>query len=236
MIRKGYKTDRDLLFTITGQSNARGENTGTQYSIHLTKQMSRVYIWTGSRFEQLHYLVNNNGGNHGAELNIGYLASKLTSGNVYIVKNATGGTNLAVDWADGSMLWNNFVTAQNDAVNWLTAEGSDFNYIGNWWNQGEADANNAGFAADYRVNLTGLVNRFKRDCISINEGWQFVTVRLSDKIAPVYANLALVQEAQEEWKHVKINDLDLSFDGIHFLSDAQNEMGRRFINKVINSI
>lgn len=234
MISTGYKTSDHLFFTISGQSDAVGTNTGTQYSPHLIKAMIRVFIWTGIKYENLEYLVNNQGNTHAAELNLGYIASHLTSGNVYIMKKGQGGTSLAVDWADGSALWNDFVSDQNDAYNWLIADSKKVRYIGNWWNQGQNDANDLGFSNDYRDNLTGLVNRFKRDCVGIAEGWQFVTVRLSSKLQ--YPYLATVREAQEEWKYVNVDDLDISSDGVHFISDAQNVMGERFLAKCINSI
>ena len=108
----------------------------------------------------------------------------------------------------------------------------DYNILDEFfiWYQGEQDANSEAQANAYSANLAGLDNRFERDCLAYTSFFNFITVRISNLIAPVY--VPTVRAAQEQYNFVNVDDLELGDDGLHFVSAAQNTMAERFFAKI----
>lgn len=227
----------NLLFVIAGQSNAVGWQTGAPAETYLNEPIPRTYIFNGSAFGQLQYGINNEGnGGHGIELNLGYLASQLTTGNIYIVKYAMGGTALGdesgtvLDWSETGILYQNLVDKFNGAISNLQSNSIDYQFKGFWWNQGERDANDDTLYSEYENNLANLETRI-RSQFNGNALQNFVTVRLSSQISRAY--LSEIRAAQETKTFVNVDDLQLQGDNIHHTSYSQNIIAERFLNKVI---
>lgn len=228
----------NLLFVIAGQSNAVGWETGAPSEQELNDVIPRTKIWTGSFWGNLQYGVNNEGQNgHGIELQLGYLASQLTTGDIYIVKLAQGSTALGdesgttADWSTTGTLFPALVTKFNNAVNNLTSNSIEYEFRGFWWNQGERDANDASLYSLYETNLNNLESRIRNEFNNVPPYMKFVTVRLSSQITRTY--LTEVRTAQETKTFVDVDDLALQGDNIHHTSASQNVMAQRFLNKVI---
>lgn len=81
---------------------------------------------------------------------VGIVEPKLGAQGALVIKSATGGTSLAVDWVPGGALFN----AAVQALYATTAQEI-------WWVQGEDDAGNGIYAAAYEANLTALIAAFR---------------------------------------------------------------------------
>lgn len=236
-IARKPRTD-NLLFTINGQSNAKGFETGPPSQSRLNGVIPRVLIWTGSSFDPLEYGVNNEGQNgHGIELNLGYLASKITTGNIYIVKHASNSSALGDeaatqnDWSPTGDLFPQFVTKFNDATTHLMSNSISYNFIANWWDQGERDSNDAALYNSYGVNLNNLETRIRTELNNVPTSMRFITVRLSSQITRTF--LDEVRRFQMDKVFVNNDDLVLQGDNIHHTSESQNIMAARFLLKAI---
>lgn len=226
----------NLVFVIAGQSNAVGWETGAPSEAYLNDPIPRTKIWNGTFWSDLQYGVNNEGQNgHGIELNLGYLASQLTTGGVYIIKLAQGSTALGdeagttADWSTTGVLFPNLVAKYNTAIANLTANEIDYNFKGFWWNQGERDANDILLYQDYAVNLANLETRVRTQFTNGATLKNFITVRLSSQITRTY--LSEIRAAQETKNFINTDDLALQGDNIHHTSASQNIMAQRFIDK-----
>lgn len=223
----------NILVNIFGQSNAGGWLTGAPSESYLNDPIPRTFIWGGTEFAQLEYGVNNqaNAG-HGIELNLGYLLSQFTTGNIFIVKHSYPGSPIANDgtdfnWSTGGTQFSEAITKQTNAVAWLSNLGISYNYRGLWWNQGEADADVEAYANAYLTNLNDLITRFEAS-ISDFIASKFVTVRVSSGTTLPY--LSQIRTAQETKTYVNNDDLGLQADDLHSTSAAQNIMAQRFFD------
>lgn len=224
------------VYRIRGQSNAVGSYTGSPSESYLLTPIQNVFIWSGTTWDILEYSVNNKGYrgvDHGIELMLGYLLQQKYKEDIYIVKNARGGSSLAVDWAENGADYLQSVTDYNNAINNLISSGKNPTLISDYWNHGEADAANQTYSNSYQTNLQALINRSK-----INNS-KFIITRLSsllDGFSSTYPYREIVRTAQETICPDYINQDDLHFTTInsteHFDSESQNILATRFFNKL----
>lgn len=243
----------NILIFIAGQSNALGSTGNTLPSErHLNQYIPDTYMWTGSvgqeQFERLVVDKTNisNTRSHGAELNLGYLLSSVTNGNIYLVKVAKGGTGFQDNrWNPGDDLYNDLEVAANQAVAHLNDSGVNFTYGGLYWNQGEKDSNGTQQdAEDYDTNLTNFINSIRTD-ISGSSNIEFMFTRLgttfinrpaTDYGDIVRANQELVNSTVSNTTIINTDDLPLRDDDTHYNNDGQNILGQRVATIVENNL
>lgn len=143
-------TPGDFRIHIRGQSNAVGYgaladlsasplNADTGLAAYAAAPFSRVYIWTGSAYQQLNMGTNNAGNSatqFGPEFGLAVRwMRETTSGNLYIHKHASGGSSITnfipAHWSFAT--YSAEVTTANGIL------GSTPTPAGFLWVQGEAD-------------------------------------------------------------------------------------------------
>ena len=225
----------NLFFTINGQSNAVGWETGAPSEAYLLGVIPRVFIWTGASFDPLEYGVNNEGElGHGIELKLGYLASKITTGNIYIVKHARGSSALSPwtpsnDWSPSGDLFGQFVTKFNNATNFLTTNSISYEYVSNFWNQGEQDANEVSLYHKYGDALNNLEIRMRSELNNVPDSMRFIVCRITSKTSFPY--LQEVRDFLMNKEYIQADDLTLIGGVVHYDSEGQNVLADRFFNK-----
>jgi hypothetical protein len=183
----------------------------------------------------------------GPELGLGRKFFAKTGFGLTIVKAAFGGTSLAADWA---------VTANNRLVPPLIARvkkilaadaitGKVDLFGGFVWFQGEADALNAKYAAQYQANLGTFVDELRSQLhfstttptVILEESLaQFIAVRSSagqcDQCSQLRVNDDLVRSADEAFVAAHANSclldskgLARTSNGVHLLNMAETALG-----------
>ncbi len=145
-----------------------------------------------------------------------------------ISKCSVRGASLAVDLALNSSFDTQCVARRATAATQLGGY-----MAGCLWIQGEADANNSGFAAAYYTNL---YNRIVRDRQLHGDGFWYVINRMNTRnLGPYQDN---VRDAEDRiaatLPRVRIFECsDLPLSGAHFTSDSMVTLGTRFANEVL---
>ncbi|MBN1394552.1 MAG: hypothetical protein JW959_05985 [Pirellulales bacterium] len=176
----------------------------------------------------------------GPEVTFGYRLNELfPDDDIYLVKYAVSGANLAVDWnPGGGTCYNTFKSTVNAALQNLSNNGRDPVVAGMIWMQGESDAHNSTYAPLYGTNLASLINTVRSD-FSAPE-MQFVVGRITNVYAwGTEADMALVRTAQEavpgivgDASWINTDDLQVVYTG-HYGTEGQVNLGIRFANEFI---
>lgn len=170
------------------------------------------------------------------------LLTNYPSDEIRMVQIANSATSLAVEWLPTSgTMYTNWLTTYRPALRLLLAEGRNIASITFLWIQGENDATNATYAANYETNLTSFMSDFRTkvqaqlDLYSVTTPIKVVISKLSDQTTFTYKND--VRTAQENWVALnttlnKIVNTDNATDfpmeagKVHFLPNGMTEIGR----------
>jgi hypothetical protein len=237
----------NVLLLIAGQSNAKGSTGGVPSESYLNDPIPSTYIWTGSSFDQLEINVNNESStnSHGIELNFGYLSQLSRNGNVYIVKEADGGTGFVDNqWNPGDPLYNDLVTQANAAIADLNSTNTQFHFAGIYWNQGEKETSTNGTYDIYASLLGTMVSNLRSD-ITGASNMRFMFTRLGTYYTTrtnagnaTQLLRAVEVRAQQELADTQISnsfminqdDLTDRGDQVHADSASQNILASRVFN------
>jgi hypothetical protein len=175
-------------------------------------------------------------GGFGPEISAGaHLTAFAQYALVAEVKFAASGANLANQWnpdTPGSY-YNQLLARVQAATQSLQAEhpGDDVTIAGFFWMQGEADAQNAGFAAAYEANLNHFIDRVRADygdpdlpfIVGRIRYWPYVYA------AQVRAAQANVAAAKPGVGLVNTDSLPMNADDyVHFTSAGAYQLGTLF--------
>jgi len=181
----------------------------------------------------------------GPEVSFGYRLHQLQpSDNIYLVKLGLSNADLAVDWrTDGTgAVYNVFKARVDAALDNLNKAHLDPKIAGMIWMQGESDALNAEYAANYQANLQTFIGKVRTDFSAPDMPFVIGRILAFYDTTPAGGN-ALVRTAQEtiptlpDIKHVTYidtDDLELAYGG-HYGTDGQIKLGERFANKLVQT-
>lgn len=199
-------------YLIAGQSNSTGSRI-TSFNGDVTGfQSSRTKMYTySSDFEDfvnpisdsrdITYPVFTTTGNGlsfcGAEAFADYVGN-LSPNQVGLIPASLGGSDLHTDWArnnsdpfDTTTLYGGMITRVKEVVD------AGENVAGVYWQQGEADAADSRTQAQYKADLTALINNFRTDT-GLSIPWS-IGVISDDLPSGTYPNRADIQAAQREF-------------------------------------
>lgn len=219
------------VYLVAGQSNAVGFGVESQLPSYISpgQTLSNVKYW-GNGYSAWSDMVagNTNASRYfGYELPLGYLTHPS-----YIIKYASGGTNLHTQWdPDGAnnSIYDAWLTTVTNALNALTVP---YQIVGMAWMQGESDSN-TGNASNYETNLTEFIS-------SVRTAVGFPKLRFG--IGKIYAPngnqtyINIIRSAQQSVADaddniftIETNDLSLH-DNIHYDGTSLITMAERFIS------
>ncbi len=178
----------------------------------------------------------------GPEVSFGYrLHERYPDDDIYLVKLGLTDQSLAVGWnPDGTgTVYNVFKARVKAAVENLRHDGHDPEIAGMVWMQGESDALNATYAANYQSNLETFIKTVRNEFDAPN--MPFVIGRILNyyDTNPAGSN-ALVRKAHEtiptlpdmsRVAYVNTDDLQCAYGG-HYGTQGQINLGIRFANAI----
>lgn len=232
--------DDTPVFLIAGQSNAVGWDTGAPADQYLNDAITGCQIYTGSAWQTLEFGVNNEGngaGNHGIELNLGYLATQYYNNTSRIIKLGDGATYLAQkagdDWNMGSVgeLYDDLITKVTNGVAGI----GTYRYKGLIWIQGESDGLNATDANAYETNLTAFINALRTD---LDYQIPVVLIKVNSGLVEYYPYIATVRTAMDNvattlQKVFTVDTQDAAYTGtVHYTSAYFNTMADTCFNLI----
>jgi len=168
------------VFLVAGQSNAEGADT---HAAEIDNYPPFVGAGAPQSKAKIWYELGGPGGStsggwipmqpatqsniFGPELTFARKVTLETGARVAIVKSASGGTNLAVDWDPGNpagqQMYQRTLTLLQNALADLTSQGIPWRLEGVLWQQGENDMLDSVFVAQYGARLTALMARLRTD-------------------------------------------------------------------------
>ena len=253
------------VFLLAGQSNMVGVGGADYGDVPIPPPydvpQTSVHIWNntiydgntyGNGWAELQQGFGYGSGSFGPEVTFGYTLDHtiLPADDIYLVKYALGGTHLSsaynewnvnVNGGAGGALYKGFKSYVNGAMQNLTNAGRSPTIAGMIWMQGESDANNATYAAEYAANLTDFINRVRSDFAVPN--MPFVVGRITthyDTSPP--GGAAAVRAAQmtvpgkvghASW--INTDDLQQNpTEPWHYGTQGQIDLGKRFANRLVH--
>jgi len=196
-------TPGDYRIHIRGQSNAVGYgaladlsssplNADAGLSAYAAAPFARVYIWTGSAYQQLNMGTNNGGKSathFGPEFGIAVRwMRETTGGNLYIHKHASGGSSITV-WIPAYWTFAVYSAEVTTADGIL---GSTPTPAGFLWVQGESDA--AQTQGWYQTHLESILTGLQTDGL-INSGSKRILLNMHPSTATYGAGVAAAKTA-----------------------------------------
>ncbi len=189
----------------------------------------------------------------GPEIGIAeYLSEAFPGETFYIIKSATGGTDLYDRWnptrkADNN-LYHNMVGFVGDSLKKLEEEGLTPEIIAFCWMQGESDSGIVGKRNQYEYLFTRLISDFKKTFAEyLPETGMSVIQPGITSVWNSYADLNAIKSGMakrsNKWYYFETTDLktgtDPNSDPYHYVADDMIILGRRFgeyIQKVIGTL
>ncbi|MFT7670116.1 MAG: hypothetical protein ACI8X5_002823 [Planctomycetota bacterium] len=167
------------VFLVAGQSNAEGADTHAseidQYPPFMGAGSPQpgAFVW----YELGPSAYSSNGWIpmqpatqtkiFGPELAFARKVRAETGSRIAIIKSASGGTNLAVDWdpgnPNGQGMYERTLTLMQTALTDLTNSGANWELEGVIWQQGENDMLDSNFVLEYEARLAALIDNFRSD-------------------------------------------------------------------------
>jgi hypothetical protein len=173
----------------------------------------------------------------GPEVTFGYRLNQLfPDDDIYLVKYAESGSNLAVQWKpDGTgAVYNAFKSMVNAALQNLNNAHLNPEVVGMIWMQGESDANKHEYAVNYAANLKALINKVRLD---FGADMRFVIGRIDDWPWGAAADCELVRAAQQTVAEADSNAAWFDTDNLqrvytgHYGTQGQTDLGILFANQ-----
>ena len=155
-----------------------------------------------------------------------------THGETYLVKCATGATDLANDWAEdattGYVLYSRMKAWLENRTAQLSAWADGYEVVGMIWVQGEADSTVEAEANAYETNLNSFIAQARTDFN--NATMPFIIARLNaDNVAAFAATIRTAQDAvgaaDSNVTVVNPDDIALDVDNVHYTEDGYAELG-----------
>lgn len=175
----------------------------------------------------------------GPELSFGYRLRQLyPQDEIYLVKLGITSTSLGSDWdPDSGPLFTRFKDRVTAAINNLVEKNKKPEIVGMVWMQGEEDATNATYAANYATNLKRLVTKV-RDTFSAQK-MKFVAGRITNDVSR-WAGTYQTNQVRNAQKYianyipntswVDTDDLEKAYYE-HYGTQGQIDLGLRFANE-----
>ncbi|NLF09298.1 MAG: sialate O-acetylesterase, partial [Pirellulaceae bacterium] len=157
-----------------------------------------VQFWHNNAWTDLRPGFGFQSGEFGPEVTFGYRLNQLfPDDDIYLVKYAESGSNLAVQWKpDGTgAQYNAFKSRVNSALLNLNNAHLNPEVAGMIWMQGESDANKHEYAVHYAENLAALIDKVRLDFDAAD--MRFVIGRIDDWPWGATADCDLVRAAQQ---------------------------------------
>ncbi|MEL6813313.1 MAG: sialate O-acetylesterase, partial [Cyanobacteria bacterium J06598_3] len=232
-------TNEVSVFLLGGQSNMVGLARNANLPSNLASPYPAVQIWQAD----IQDFSNLRPGFSGASGNFGEFGPELTFGRgidgfapeeVYLIKHATGATDLANDWdPDGTNnteydIFTNRVTA---ALAELDSQNIGYDIEGMLWMQGESDTGNT--ASAYESNLTAFIadmrDRYGNDM-------RFVIGKLNPTFAGVVTDAQEAVAAADSRNYIVDTDsFELLPDQVHYNAAGQIDLGFGFADAIKNT-
>ncbi len=172
---------------------------------------------------------------YGPELSFGRTMGDAIDSKIGIVKHAEGSTSLAVDWnpTDG-ILYGQLVQRFGIAKTFWSGQGYDVNVAGIVWMQGEQDAKVEEMADAYESNLRHFIDEVRNDFQAPAAPFVYGLIRGKDYRYRNVVRAAQFAVADHELGAYLIGTDDLeTFEGLHFTSESQIVLGRRFATAML---
>ncbi len=235
-----------LVYLLGGQSNMAGfgQATGLPPSLRVAQDDVWIYWsgWPAWRGLQPSSDYSSGSGIYtGPEASFGRaMADAFPDREVYLIKHAVGGTDLAAYWypgvsdsdpsmGEGYAVW---LQTVRDGLAELGAQGVDYEVAGMIWMQGEADACVEAWAAAYDDNLEHFIGRVRED-VAVPE--LPFSLGLIDCVGPTTYRETVrdaqraVADADPAVFAFETEDLGTyPADGCHYHGQGQRVMGERF--------
>lgn len=243
-INNSPAAEKVSVFLLGGQSNMVGLGRNSELPSELQDPNPNVQIWQDNSRSFINLqpgfsAASGNGPEFGPELTFGQGIQGYRGNDVYLVKHATGSTNLYSDWdPDGSnnLDYDTFVNRVDTALADLRGQNIDYSIEGMLWMQGEADSYNAEAASAYRANLTAFVQDM-RD--RYGSQLKFAVGRLHNDFNTGYDDV--VRDAQYSVAAadgltavVPTDGFGLYGDNVHYNTAGQIALGYQFANVLKN--
>lgn len=218
------------VYLVAGQSNSVGFGVEAQLPSYIPagSTVTNTKYWGNGYSAWTDMTAGNTNASQyfGYELPLGYLTSPS-----YILKYASGGTNLHTQWdPDGSSntVYTNWLTTVTNGLNAITVP---YQVVGMAWMQGESDASN-GPAQNYETNLTEFIAAIRTVVgfpkMRFGIGKIYVPNGNATYVNIVRAAQDAVATADDDVYTIETNDLSLH-DSIHYDGTALITMAERFI-------
>ncbi len=235
LLLSGNLQARELLFILAGQSNMVGQGTASKLPPAYRRVPGNVkYYYNG-------YLTPLNRFRHfGPEIGFAHEISKhFPHDTIKLIKFAVGGTSLFA-W---DPQWNpsKASTTRNASAGPLFKKllktvkiqfKGDTKLAGVLWMQGEADAKYPTAARQYAGNLNRFVTALRHELHTPNALFIMGSVNPPARLFPA---TEIVQQAQKSAitrirniRLVRTDDLDKRNDHLHYNTEGQLELGKRF--------
>lgn len=244
----------DQFVIFAGQSNMGrctvSQMTSGEAALYDVNFPNTLILRSGS-FEQINPGTNTLLGNpqnadeFGPEVSFSKTFQDRYNRELFINKCARGSTSLAVDWSPTGTDWNNLTTTMTQAVQAGLLLGKNLKLAGFVWMQGENDATNATWAANYLTNLVNFFDDVKAHWASLVSTYSLgvptdfpkIIGRINGATDPSQVYRADVRAAQATFcadggNLATLIDTDgyPIFDGVHYSASGQIEFGIDIIN------
>jgi hypothetical protein len=244
------------VFVLAGQSNMVGGGGSDDGDppipapYNVAQPDVRIW-WLNKGWADLQQGFSYSAHSFGPEVSFGYRLHHtiLPTDSIYLVKYAVGGTHLAsacnewnvtINQGKGGALYQKFKSAVNAAMANLTAAGKSPAIAGMIWMQGESDAVNVAYAAEYAANLTDFIKRVRSDFSTPN--MPFVIGRITSHYDTLPPGGAVVVRAAQmtipgkvghaSW--INTDDLEQNpKEPWHYGTQGQIDLGTRFANQFV---
>jgi hypothetical protein len=178
----------------------------------------------------------------GPELGFGRRLHELyPNDEIYLIKYAIGGTNLAADWNPNpdamGPRYKVFKARVDAAMANLTKAGKNPTIVGMIWMQGEDDSTNPAFAKAYENNLKNLVAEVRSDSNAPDMKFVLGRITTMGKLWSTPEIIEIVRKAQENVPNyvknsawINTDDLQWGYYG-HYGTKGQIDLGIRFADQ-----
>lgn len=223
---------KDRVYILAGQSNMMGKGKTHQLPAYLKRQPHNVEFYYQGRKRQLAKFSH-----FGPEVSFAHeIARRFPHDKHIIIKHVATGTSIS-QWLPGSPLFNGllrqrgFIKVAANAEN-LAQKIANKQVEAIIWMQGEKDARSVSNANRYETNLKRFIMGVRRQLDSPRSVFIMGQVNPED---PAFHMLDTVKKAQVNTqralprvKLVFTEDLSKIYDHVHYDTQGQIELGKRF--------
>lgn len=240
------------VYLLAGQSNMAGlsQVTGLPDSQRISFPPVQIY-W--SLFPQWSDLSpsspHSNGYSQftGPEVSFGHqLQSEFPERQIFLIKHAVSGTNLAEFWYPGDIPsdpnqgegYVTFIDTVQNGLSSLKEQGFNPEIKGMIWMQGESDACDLGFANSYQSNLLHFISRVREDVDSIEMPFTLGKIACDTFMCPYRDIVRMAQDRVAESeiviRTIETEDLSRNHNDLwHYTGQSMRVLGIRFAQSLL---